>query len=346
MMCSKFVSMTTKCLVIALLLTTVSWAKDDEKAKPKAGKKSKPYKELTDKSKFGKFVTEHDNALVLFYAPWCKHCKELMPTFKEAAEELKSGGAVHVARINGDKFKEVAEAYKVEGFPTLVAFRKAVPYMYRGDQSKGDIVEFATKVAQPPLKSLNTQEEFDAFVAAHNTTAIACFAPAKAGSDEDDQSEYNDEDMETFRKVFFNVASNIHMYSDIYFGVVDSPDVKTGRSSGSYPSVVFNTPDFPLREYKFGRMASEEEEEEEENGNDDEQKNTQLIIRDFVDWLDMATIPVLDEITNENYMRYLNADKPIVWLVLRNMTDGSIVEWFLSVAKQYAGDLIFVILNE
>lgn len=338
-------SKATRCFALALLLLfTVAICEEtpDKAEKPKTSKKSKPYRELTDESKFGKFITTHDNALVLFYAPWCKHCKNLMPAFKEASERLKSAGVTLSARINGDKFKNVADSYKVDGFPTLIAFKKTVPYVYRGDQTSDDIVDFATKVASPPLRSLNTQDEFDAFVAAHPTTAVACFAPSAAAGDgnegEDEQNEYNDEEMASARKAFFMVASNIHMYSDIYFGVVDNPDVKTGRQPSGYPSVVLNAPGYPLREYAFGQMGADD--------NDEQKKPSDVIARGFIRWLDTATIPILDNITNDNYMRYIDVDLPIVWLVLRDMNDEGTVNWFRSIAEQYAGKLLFVILDE
>lgn len=33
-------------------------------------------------------MTSKDFAFVVFYAPWCKHCKILMPIFQELAKQM------------------------------------------------------------------------------------------------------------------------------------------------------------------------------------------------------------------------------------------------------------------
>jgi len=42
--------------------------------------------------------------LLEFYAPWCGYCKRLESTYEDVAQEL-AGQGVHVARIDGSKFK-------------------------------------------------------------------------------------------------------------------------------------------------------------------------------------------------------------------------------------------------
>eukprot|EP01088_Endostelium_zonatum_P020588 TRINITY_DN7663_c0_g1_i1.p1 TRINITY_DN7663_c0_g1~~TRINITY_DN7663_c0_g1_i1.p1 ORF type:complete len:108 (+),score=17.39 TRINITY_DN7663_c0_g1_i1:26-349(+) len=44
--------------------------------------------------------------LVEFYAPWCGHCKKLIPTYEEVATNLE--GDVNVAKVDGSKHKGLA----------------------------------------------------------------------------------------------------------------------------------------------------------------------------------------------------------------------------------------------
>jgi len=45
---------------------------------------------VLSESDFDSFVNTAEFALVMFYAPWCGHCKKLHPEFTKAAETLLS----------------------------------------------------------------------------------------------------------------------------------------------------------------------------------------------------------------------------------------------------------------
>jgi len=79
--------------------------------------------------------------LGMFYAPWCKHCKQMMPEFEGAATELKDWG-IQMALIDGTKEKELADQYGVHGWPTLKLFRNGRVFPYNGPREKANIIEF------------------------------------------------------------------------------------------------------------------------------------------------------------------------------------------------------------
>mmetsp|Transcript_20387 Transcript_20387/g.36576 ORF Transcript_20387/g.36576 Transcript_20387/m.36576 type:complete len:465 (-) Transcript_20387:700-2094(-) len=119
-----------------------------------------------DSSSFQKKVlTAKSNEFwfVEFYAPWCRHCKDLRPIWSEAASRLKgrvSLGAVDcTAAANGDLCSRVG----VEGYPTLKLFRggNAEPEDFKGSRDADAIVQFASgrwAAAQPPPEAVEISD--------------------------------------------------------------------------------------------------------------------------------------------------------------------------------------------
>lgn len=55
--------------------------------------------------------------MVLFYAPWCPHCKSIMPEWQKF-QDLNDTN-VKVVKINCDNHPEYAKKFGVQGFPTI-----------------------------------------------------------------------------------------------------------------------------------------------------------------------------------------------------------------------------------
>ena len=56
--------------------------------------------------------------LVLFYAPWCPHCKSMMANWDKFALENKS--SVKAIKVNSDEQLDLVDAYSIPGFPTVL----------------------------------------------------------------------------------------------------------------------------------------------------------------------------------------------------------------------------------
>jgi len=101
---------------------------------------------------FAHFVMPKDVVLVEFYAPWCGHCKTLEPEYAAAAKELKKDG-IFLAKVDATKEGELAKEYFVQGFPTLILFRKGVKVEdYSGPRTSKEIVSYMRKQADPDWK--------------------------------------------------------------------------------------------------------------------------------------------------------------------------------------------------
>ena len=85
----------------------------------------------------------------MFYAPWCKHCKQLEPEYEGAAAELVEWG-VRLAKVDGTKEKELADQYNIPGWPGLKMFRRGRVYEYNGPREKENIITFMREQFESP----------------------------------------------------------------------------------------------------------------------------------------------------------------------------------------------------
>lgn len=104
---------------------------------------------LTEES-FDDALQKHPVLLVQFYAPWCGHCKKLKPEYQKAAEALS--GRAPLAAVDATKEVQLAEIYKVEGYPTLLFFRNGQPEEYLGGTDNETIVRWVIDHTGPALK--------------------------------------------------------------------------------------------------------------------------------------------------------------------------------------------------
>jgi len=103
---------------------------------------------------FTKFVKNEKLSLVMWYAPWCKHCKQVMPEYEGAAAELKEWG-IPLIKVDGTREKELADQYGIGGWPMFKMFRKGRVYEYNGPREKQNIIDFMREQAKPPSEEKN-----------------------------------------------------------------------------------------------------------------------------------------------------------------------------------------------
>ena len=97
-------------------------------------------------SNFDDHVGKDAGALVEFYAPWCGHCKNLVPEYSKLGKAVISSGtkAVIVAKVDANTHSDLGSRFGVSGFPTIKYFPPGsqTPEEYNGGRSADDFVKF------------------------------------------------------------------------------------------------------------------------------------------------------------------------------------------------------------
>ncbi|KAL8569960.1 hypothetical protein ACOMHN_056392 [Nucella lapillus] len=135
-----------------------------KRKKPRQSKPVNPADliEVTDNT-FDKEVLKHKGmVMVEFYAPWCQHCQNLAPHWKQAASDLK--GKVKLCAVDATKNTITAQKYGIKGFPAIKSFVSGVQGEdYSGGHTASNIVEWALEksgahLAPPEVVEITTDE--------------------------------------------------------------------------------------------------------------------------------------------------------------------------------------------
>lgn len=88
---------------------------------------------------------EH-TVIILYYAAWCPHCKEMKPEWEKAAKKLAYNKKVKPVEVEHSEMAVVPKKYKkdVNSFPTIRKLKggKLVEEYY-GDRTEADLLRFA-----------------------------------------------------------------------------------------------------------------------------------------------------------------------------------------------------------
>merc|ERR1712137_904897 len=94
-----------------------------------------------DQSNFDEMITNSKlPVFVMFFAPWCGHCKALKPTWEELSDKVAAKAMVAKVDCDNKANQGICSEQGVEGFPTLKAFTP-------GDSTDGNKYEGGRDIA-------------------------------------------------------------------------------------------------------------------------------------------------------------------------------------------------------
>ena len=168
-------------------------------------------------STFDKAINKFDYILVMFYAPWCGHCKKFKPELEKASAVLKKEN-LFIAKVDATEYKDLAQKYNVKGYPTVKFFIKGLPIDYDGSRHEQEVIEWVRKKSIPPTKNLASIEDVEKFQK-DNEVCIIYFGK-------------NKEDL----KIFTNIAIK---NDDLPFGIVDNEKISKKFNAKPNSVVIF-----------------------------------------------------------------------------------------------------------
>jgi thioredoxin 1 len=90
-------------------------------------------------SKFGELIDLEVPVLIDFYTEWSEPSLAMHPVLKDVAAALGDKGKV--IRIDADKNKELSEALRVKGLPTLMIYKKGeMLWRQSGEQDANTLI--------------------------------------------------------------------------------------------------------------------------------------------------------------------------------------------------------------
>ena len=109
-------------------------------------------------------------------APWCGHCKALVPEYAKAATALaEEGSAIKLAKVDATVHTPLAEANDVKGYPTLKFFKNGVAMDYGGGRTSNEIIAWLKKKTGPPAVTLANEAAAEEFIASKDVTVVGFF---------------------------------------------------------------------------------------------------------------------------------------------------------------------------
>ncbi|KAJ3565734.1 hypothetical protein NP233_g7447 [Leucocoprinus birnbaumii] len=253
---------------------------------------------------FEESVSTEPLMLVEFFAPWCGHCKALAPHYEEAATALKEKN-IKLAKVDCVEEGELCQNKGVQGYPTLKVYKNGESTDYNGPRKADGIISYMVKQSLPAVSEV-TAANHDQFKTEDKVVVVA-YLPSTTSEP----------------APVFSAAAEKHR-DDYLFGL--TTDETLAEAAGVKPPaiVVYRSFDEPQTEFPYPISGLKAEE--------------------ITDWVKELAIPVIDEVSGENYAVYAGSSKPLAYLFVDPTSEDkdAHIDAIRPIAKKYKSQMNFV----
>jgi len=120
--------------------------------------------------------------MVEFYAPWCGHCKKMVPSWEEFATKAK--GHYNVAKVDVTKESALAKEFGIKSMPTIKLLVDGAEIPFNGPRTVPDWIKFVEDATGKKIEGGAAAAAVPAAAAAAAPAAVPAAVPAAAASGE------------------------------------------------------------------------------------------------------------------------------------------------------------------
>mmetsp|Transcript_27688 Transcript_27688/g.54527 ORF Transcript_27688/g.54527 Transcript_27688/m.54527 type:complete len:507 (+) Transcript_27688:41-1561(+) len=248
----------------------LEWPQEPEKEKVWADEVGTEDVAHLDDSDFDSTISSKKHGLVMFYAPWCGHCKSFKPHFALSATSLREADVVLAGLDCTSDGKKTCKKYNVTGYPTIVYFNEGVrvadydggrthhgviEWMNHADRLNGQFDDLVKELAPPPELSWAeephgkdvvhlTDDDFESTINSKSHGIVMFYAPWCGHC-------------KSFKPEFGDAATQL-AGSDVTVGALDATKhPKSAKKYGveGYPTIWYFKDGKNVEKYEGGRTA-------------------------------------------------------------------------------------------
>lgn len=257
---------------------------------------SDPSVQVLTSQNFDLSIASGGKWFVKFYAPWCPHCKSLVPEWEKTAKKLNSE-QIHIAKVDCTVNEDLCTKYGIQGFPTLKLIDSDTAIEYNGPRTAAAFENFVQRMSGPTLISIADSQQLDSFMSKEET-AFVFFG----GAEDSKEKTAIEAAVQPFRASF-------------EFAHAASPALAakaTEMGASSLPAFVSRTPDATF--VYDGAWESDQ----------------------ITSWISTHRFGLLPELSPQNFQELTKMGKPIVMVVLQPKTQSDVTKKMQNLGREVA----------